>query len=110
MHDVLLTTGLPKYEIYCGSKPRGMIMHSEKGKCNVQVMDKCTNLRAADKGAATRPKVRANDIRPVYKGVYNESSEKLKLNLLLPLLLDFSGFNNLDTHTSGFDRKYLIPF
>ena len=64
MHDVLLTTGLPNYEIYCGSKPRGMILHSEKGKCNVQVMDKCTNLRAADKGAATRPKVRANDMRP----------------------------------------------
>ena len=26
-------------------------------------MDKCTNLRAADNGAATRPKVRANDMR-----------------------------------------------
>ena len=87
MHDVLLTTGLPNYEIYCGSKPRGMILHSEKGKCNVQVMDKCTNLRAADKGAATRPKVRANDMRPVSKGVYNESSEKLKIELASSLTI-----------------------
>ena len=41
-----------------------MILHSNKGKCNAQVMDKCTNLRAADNGAATRPQVRANDMRP----------------------------------------------
>ena len=27
-------------------------------------MDKCTNLRAADNGAATRHQVRANDMRP----------------------------------------------
>ena len=44
--------------------PRGMILHSKKGKCNAQVMNKCTNLRAADNGAATRSQVRPNDMRP----------------------------------------------
>ena len=58
----------PNYKVYCGSKPRGMIWHSKKGKCNAQVMDKCTNLRAADNGAATRHQVRANDMRPESKG------------------------------------------
>ena len=41
-----------------------MIFHSKERKCNAQVVDRCTNLRAVDNGAATRPQVRANDMRP----------------------------------------------
>ena len=67
-----------------------MIWHSKKGKCNAQVMDKCTNLRAADNGAATRPQVRANDMRTESRVFKMKAKKDWKLNLLLPLLLDFS--------------------
>ena len=55
--------------------PRGMILHSKKGKCNAQVMNKCTNLRAADNGAATRSQVRPNDMRPESR-VFRKKAQK----------------------------------